>query len=106
MKKIILRKTRNPQLNKALINIEETLNDINSKIDELRMLDKGSKFFAGLGWLLMGFGGGGLLTVLVNFKNNFDAGTLLIKFLLSSLLIIIMIAGYMLSHKGLTGNWL
>lgn len=106
MKKVVLKKTRSPSLNKALTNIEETLNGINDKVDELRMLDQGSKFFAGIGWLLMGLGGGGLLTVLTNFRNDFNPSTLAIEFLLSSLLIIIMIAGYMLSHKGLTGSWL
>ena len=40
MKRIVLRKTKNPQLNKALASIEETLNDINDKLEELRELDK------------------------------------------------------------------
>ncbi len=106
MKRIVLRKTKNPQLNKALASIEETLNDINDKLEELRELDKGSKVFAVLGWLLMGMGGGGMLTMAIAYKGSNDPMTYLALFFASSLLIIIMIAGFMLSHKGLTGDWL
>ena len=58
-KKIVLRKTKSPQLNKALLSIQDTLNDIDSKLFELRELDKGSKLFVIVGYLMMGLGGGG-----------------------------------------------
>ncbi len=105
-KSIELRKTKSPQLNKALINIEETLNDIDDKLNELRELDKGSKFFAILGWLLMGSGGGGALTLAVTFKDVTNPVSYAIFFIMASLITIIMIAGFMMSHKGLTGDWL
>ncbi len=103
---IELKKTKNPQLNKALVNIEDTLNGINDKLEELRELDKGSKFFAVLGWLLIGLGGGGLLTMATAYRNINELLWYVVLFFMSSLLVIIMLTGYMLSHKGLTGDWL
>lgn len=105
-KKIELKKTRNPQLNKALDEIEETLNEIDDKLRELRELDKGSKLFAILGWLFMGFGGGGLLTIAVLFKDQGGWLSYLIVFLTSSLMIVVMVTGFAMAHKGLTGDWL
>lgn len=107
MSRIKLKKTRSRQLNKALVEIEETLNEIDGKLNDLRELDKGSKFFAILGWLLMGFGGGGLLTIAVLFKNR--AASLLsyvLVFIISTALITLMVSGFALAHKGLTGDWL
>jgi len=105
-KGVKLKRTRSKQLNKALVNIEETLNDINDKIYELRDLDKGSKFFAIIGYLLMGLGGGGLLTIAVIFRGQRTLLAYLSLFGSSFVFILIMIGGFMLSHKGLTGDWL
>jgi len=105
-KRVVLKKSKNPQLNKALVDIEETLNDIDDKLEELRQLDKGSKFFAIIGYLLLGLGGGGILTIAVLFANATSLSSILIFFFSSFLLVLTMIAGFMLAHKGLTGDWL
>ena len=107
MKKgIVIKKTKSPQLNKVLTDIEETLNGIDDKLRELRELDKGSKFIALFGWMLMGFGGGGLLTIAVLFKDQATLLSYIIVFLLSSLMVTLIISGFALAHKGLTGEWL
>jgi predicted esterase len=105
-KKTILSLFGGSQVNKVLANMEETLNDINAKLDELRELDKGSKFLAILGWLLMGFSGGGMLTIAVMFKQRTSLTDYAIVFFLSSIIVTLMITGFALAHKGLTGDWL
>jgi hypothetical protein len=105
-KKKILNLFGGSQVNKVLANMEETLNDINAKLDELRELDKGSQFLAVLGWLLMGLGGGGMLTMAVIFQNRTSLTDYLIFFSLSSVIVTLMITGFALAHKGLTGDWL
>lgn len=104
--RVKLKKTRSKSLNKALTDIEETLNAIDDKLNDLRELDKGSKFFALIGYLLIGLGGGGLLTIGIIFQNAFLITDLIILFIMSSLLVLLMIGGFMLAHKGLTGDWL
>ncbi|MBD3312039.1 hypothetical protein GF352_01115 [archaeon] len=107
MSKVSLRKTKNPQLNKALGEIEETLNSIDDKLNDLRELDKGSKFFAVIGWLMMGLGGGGLLTIAVLFKDSIMGFLSYVwVFIVSTILVTVMISGFALAHKGLTGDWL
>ena len=105
-KRVVLKKSKSPQLNKALVDIEDTLNDIDDKLEELRQLDKGSKVFAIIGYLLLGLGGGGMLTIAVLFANATSLASILTFFFSSFLLVLTMIGGFMLAHKGLTGDWL
>ena len=99
-------KNKKHRFSKALHNIQETLNDIDVKLDELRELDKGSKFFVIAGYLLMGLGGGGLFTVMMWFRDKTALLDILFEFITASVLIVTMIGGFMLAHKGLTGDWL
>ena len=105
-KKIVLRKAKSSQLNKALLNIEDTLNDIDAKLLELRELDKGSKLFVFIGYLLIGLGGGGSLTAAVFYRSRTSLIDILSLFGFSFFFILLVIGGYTLAHKGLTGDWL
>ena len=91
------------QTSKVLMNIQGTLNEINEKLSELRELDRGSKSLTIIGLILIGLSGGGLITLTTIFKSIKDY---LALFASSTLLVLLMIAGYMLAHKGLTGDWL
>jgi len=89
--------------NKLMKDVQETLNDINDKLSELINLDKGSKTFIIIGWLLMALGGAGLIVIGIMSRT---VTNYVLYFISSFLIILAMITGFSLAHKGFTGDWL
>jgi len=91
-------------MDKDFTNIEKTLNSINRKLDRLRALDKIKVTYVITGILIMGLCGGSLMTIAVLYRQ--EPFSVIDLFLGSSLFVTILILGFIIAHKGFTGEWL
>ncbi len=90
---------KKPSMHKMIYDITATMEDVSEKLDELNQLSKGSKLFVVLGWLLMSSG-------VASGAYIFNRISGWLMFVLMMVLVSLMMAGYSLAHKGLTGDWL
>lgn len=88
-------------INKLLVDLKETLDDVNDKITELKSLSKGSKLFVIVGWFLMSAAS----AIIAYMSLERGIGGLRI-FLITMPMVALIMIGYALAHKGLTGAWL
>lgn len=85
----------------VLKEIKETVDDTNSKLDELNKLDKGSKVLSAVGIVLMAVSMASMAVITTVYEKDFIP-----MFIGDFIFGIVIVVGYASAHKGLTGVWL